>query len=320
LLAALAAWIVDPHAARLFGPKLNESDQVLGDWNVGRLMRAGIVALLLVLVTTEVRQGFQGPYLDRMHMDFLERSTYGVAWFALAGMLLPLGYALKSQAARRGGLAIAGLALGFVLLIGTLAMNPLFTHEHVGATMIFNGILYAYGVPAAATAALAWALWNRRFGAGATLPYGRGADGRGADAGPGLTERVCAWIAGVSSLVLVFVLVTLEVRQAFRGDHLSLGAPPAGNPPGEFAAYSLAWAGLGFVYLVAGILRKNGLLRWASLVMMLITIPKVFLFDMPGLQGLQRVLSFAGLGVSLMALAFVYQRFVFRRPAEGQSN
>ena len=56
------------------------------------------------------------------------------------------------------------------------------------------------------------------------------------------------------------------------------------------------------------------------LVMMLITIPKVFLFDMPGLQGLQRVLSFAGLGVSLMALAFVYQRFVFRRPAEGQSN
>ena len=37
-----------------------------------------------------------------------------------------------------------------------------------------------------------------------------------------------------------------------------------------------------------------------------------FLFDAASLSGLYRVLSFLGLGLSLVALGWVYQRFVFR--------
>ena len=57
------------------------------------------------------------------------------------------------------------------------------------------------------------------------------------------------------------------------------------------------------------------MLRYASLAVMLLVIAKVFLYDMANLSDLWRVLSFLGLGVSLLALTWVYQRFVFREDA-----
>jgi uncharacterized membrane protein len=42
---------------------------------------------------------------------------------------------------------------------------------------------------------------------------------------------------------------------------------------------------------------------------MMIVIAKTFLFDMADLEGLLRVASFMGLGLSLLGLAYLYQRF-----------
>jgi uncharacterized membrane protein len=108
--------------------------------------------------------------------------------------------------------------------------------------------------------------------------------------------------------MFVFVLVTLEVRQFFQGEFLD--AP--GRLREEMMAYSLTWAALGAVFLIVGILRRSLLFRWASLIIMLITVVKVFIFDLADLRDLWRVVSFTGLGVSLMVLAFIYQRFIFR--------
>ena len=66
-----------------------------------------------------------------------------------------------------------------------------------------------------------------------------------------------------------------------------------------------------------GIATRGLVLRWSSLVVMLAAVAKVFLFDTAHLRDLYRVLSFFGLGVSLLLLAFLYQRFVFARPAGG---
>jgi uncharacterized membrane protein len=293
VLAALTAWIVDPRAARIFRPSFSDRSQLVAH-GLGQLTRLGVAVLLFILATTELRQAFQGSQLNLPEMNFFERGSYAAVWLALAGALLPIGYMFNSQTARRTGLTFAGVAIGFVLLICTLAMNPLLTHESVGGIRIFNGLLLTYGIPAAAAAILAWALWNR-----------------------GTSERVFAWICGIASLLLTLVLVTLQVQHLFRGDHLAWSA----GPGGEFTAYSLAWAMLGFLYLIAGIIRKSAILRWASLLMMLLTIVKVFIFDMADLHDLERVLSFAGLGLSLMALAFVYQRFVFKKtPVVPQSE
>jgi uncharacterized membrane protein len=44
---------------------------------------------------------------------------------------------------------------------------------------------------------------------------------------------------------------------------------------------------------------------------MILTVVKVFLYDMASGGDLYRVFSFLGLGASLFALAWLYQRFVF---------
>jgi uncharacterized membrane protein len=54
-------------------------------------------------------------------------------------------------------------------------------------------------------------------------------------------------------------------------------------------------------------------LRYASLALVLLTVAKVFLFDMAALGGLYRALSFIGLGLCLLGIVWLYARFVFPR-------
>jgi uncharacterized membrane protein len=163
--------------------------------------------------------------------------------------------------------------------------NPAWNPLGVGATPIFNLLLVAYGVPALLLGlhALAWARWGK----------------------PEASRT-----AGQTALVLVFALVTLEVRQAFRGPRLDLGTASHG----EQYAYSAAWVLLGTALLVAGILRRRGSrpLRLAALAVMALAVLKVFLYDTAHLTDLYRVLSFLGLGLSLLLLAWLYQKFIFR--------
>ena len=55
--------------------------------------------------------------------------------------------------------------------------------------------------------------------------------------------------------------------------------------------------------------------RWASAFFIFATTLKVFLFDLAGLEGFLRALSFLGLGAALIGIGLVYQKWVFVRPA-----
>ncbi len=46
----------------------------------------------------------------------------------------------------------------------------------------------------------------------------------------------------------------------------------------------------------------------------MMTVAKVFLIDMSELTGLYRVASFMGLGLILVGIGYLYQRFVFPMP------
>jgi uncharacterized membrane protein len=54
----------------------------------------------------------------------------------------------------------------------------------------------------------------------------------------------------------------------------------------------------------------------------MLTIGKVFVFDMAGLTGVWRALSLIGLGVVLVGIGRVYQRLLFAKqpPAEAASS
>jgi uncharacterized membrane protein len=218
--------------------------------------------------------------------DLLALGLQSIAWLAVALALIGREAWFTRAVVRWARWLLAGLALLQSLLLQALAFNPLWTDQPVGVLPVLNLLLPAYALPAAL------AIW-----------YGS----REKDA------PLLAKAASATGLVLAFVFVSLSVRHAFHGSDLLRGL--VSNAEGF--SYSGAWLIFAAVLLALGIRRASTALRWASLAMLLLTAAKVFLLDMGDLEGLWRVASFLGLGLSLVAIGFVYQRFVFPtgRPA-----
>ena len=76
-------------------------------------------------------------------------------------------------------------------------------------------------------------------------------------------------------------------------------------------AYSATWLVFGVILLVVGLLLPSKPARIASGAVIMLTVLKVFLFDMAGLTGIWRALSFIGLGLVLMGIGYLYQRLLF---------
>ncbi len=272
-----------PTVAMLVAARRSRAD---GEPRDVAIWECGAVAFSFALVTLEVWQAFAGSNLRRPLADWglLEWGTQAVAWFLLGGVWL--------EAGRRSGRRVFSLAArGLIALAGlqTLAVqagveNPAWAAHRVGATPILNLLLWCYGAP---IALLLLAAGRVEREGGRRLPPA----------------------ARFAALALTFVLATLEVRQLFRGSDLTAGT--ASNA--EQFAYSATWIVLATGLLALGIARRARALRFAALAVMSVAVCKVFLYDTRELVDLYRVFSFLGLGASLMLLAWLYQRFVFRR-------
>jgi uncharacterized membrane protein len=73
-------------------------------------------------------------------------------------------------------------------------------------------------------------------------------------------------------------------------------------------SYSAWFMLFGAILLAVGFWRRSAFLRWQALVLLAVSVVKVFLFDVSQLSQGYRILSFLGLGVLLLAVSFVYQR------------
>ena len=161
-----------------------------------------------------------------------------------------------------------------------LIMNPYFSNsQNVGEVIFFNGITLTYGLGGMI---IVWAIYNLDLKNKFTLYKALG-------------------------FSFLFVFVTLTVRQYFHGGILQGAMPSA-----ELYAYSVVWMFTGVALLAFGIKLSNRTARMASLVFLIFTVLKVFLFDAAELEGLYRVFSFLGLGVSLIGLSYFYTKFVFK--------
>ncbi len=243
------------------------------------LLEGGAIAFAMLLVTLEIQLAIVGE-LATWPDDLLALGLQSIAWLAVALALIGQERWFTGVVVRWARWLLAGLALAQSVLLQALAFNPLWTGQPVGVLPVLNLLLPAYALPAAL------AVW-----------YG----GR---------EPAAPWLARAASatgLVLAFVFVSLSVRHAFHGSDLLRGL--VSNAEGF--SYSGAWLAFAGVLLAIGIRRASTALRWASLAILMATVGKVFLFDMGDLEDLWRVASFLGLGLSLVAIGFVYQRFVF---------
>jgi uncharacterized membrane protein len=254
-----------------------------GEDGLADQLEGGAVAFGFVLVTLEVRQFFHPGKPEALAIGLGEWSTLAAAWLLLGWGLVAANRELGRKSLDLGGRTILALGAGLEIAGPVLIANPLWSHEAVGETRIFNLLLWAYGIPALLAALATWELRRRE---------------------PSALGRFLAGLA----LALVFLLVTFQVRQAFHGAYLDAGPATVA----EQYAYSAAWILLGILFLTVGVLQGGKTMRYASLAVMLLAVGKVFLYDTANLSDLYRVFSFLGLGVSLLFLAWLYQRFVFR--------
>ena len=72
--------------------------------------------------------------------------------------------------------------------------------------------------------------------------------------------------------------------------------------------YSAWFMLFGAVLLASGFWKRSAFLRWQALLLLAVSIGKVFLVDVSELSQGYRIVSFLGLGALLLAVSFVYQR------------
>jgi uncharacterized membrane protein len=123
-----------------------------------------------------------------------------------------------------------------------------------------------------------------------------------------------AQLLGGAVVLIGFVWLNLTVLDAFateRALQIRLDRLPLRD-----VSLSLTWGAYGLSLLVLGLVRGGRALRWASLAVLLATLTKVFFYDLGELRGLFRVFSLLGVAAALIGVSLLYQKFVFRRPAE----
>nr|MBA3748955.1 DUF2339 domain-containing protein [Solirubrobacterales bacterium] len=124
-----------------------------------------------------------------------------------------------------------------------------------------------------------------------------------------LLARGRATLAGAGAITLLYLASTALVTGFQPGD----GTPDAGlfdlgvRQLGQLLLSAL-WAVTGVAALVIGLRRDERALRLGSLALLLVTVGKVFLYDLATLTSLYRVGSFIGLGLLLLVAAGLWQR------------
>jgi uncharacterized membrane protein len=188
------------------------------------------------------------------------------------------------------------IAFGFSMLaifVGLGALNnPLFSFRAVEGGLVLNGLLLGYALPALMALALSIVSKDAR-------PYW------------------CTLLAKAAAIALAFGYVTLQTRRFFHEAQIGLLVR---TTQAEWYAYSAVWLGLGLLLLAWGLLRGSREARLASAGFVSLSVLKVFLFDMNGLEGPLRALSFIGLGLALIGIGLVYQKLVFKKPPVAPGN
>jgi uncharacterized membrane protein len=200
------------------------------------------------------------------------------------------------------GLKYFGLMLFAAVGLRLLANPEVFHYEPRGAP-ILNWLLYTYGVPVLCTFAGGWFLRRSEARRGDAPEY----DWTMGD------RTLIVPVVGALGLVLLFWLINLEIFDYFSlGRYLEIDLSRRLE---RDLTLSAAWGLYALGLLGIGLWRAHKGLRIASLVFLFLTVAKVFLYDLSALTGLYRILSFVGLGVSLIIFSLLYQRFTRKVPA-----
>jgi len=119
--------------------------------------------------------------------------------------------------------------------------------------------------------------------------------------------------------LLTVIALTREVSDYYQRAITALLPPRSLTLPREWShtrnlqiardfTYSALWMYYGALLMFVGFWKRSAFVRWQALVLIAITIFKVFIYDVWQLERGYRIVSFVILGILLLVISFAYQR------------
>ena len=256
------------------------------------MLQAGALILGFLLVTLEVRHLFHGAMFKTASFGFAEAGTLTLLWGVLA-------LATWRMAQRRGEARLRWIAYGLAGLAGLLTVlvvwglaNPFLNPIPVYGLPILNTALYVFGSGFILFMAMASVVRRSKLDAA--------------------QRHTIMGLAAAIALIDGLLGVSALNRHLFQGELMVFhyGSPLWSDA--EYYGYSVAWLIYGGLILALAIWRRLPALRHAGAGIVVLVVCKVFIGDASGLTGLYRFASFLGLGLTLIALGYLYQRMLKR--------
>jgi len=276
---------------------LLSGDEQSGQRVVGILLHLAWCWVLFILISAEAIDFFAqlvrnaGP-LHAQHLEFLRTMALPVIWGAYALPLTLVGMRSGLQPVVRSGLIMLLIA-GCVALVRGLAFMPIGDFVPILNERVLLLVLLV------AQYAVAWRLL---------------ASGQEDSV---LSRRLRSGLqAGI--VLLFLVLITGETWDYFaRGVYRLTLAAGSMNTGEEMARLqnlrqlllSAGWLVYSIILMALGIWKRARTVRIEAIVLFGVSILKIFIYDLSFLDTLYRTFSFVGLGVILLAVSYLYQRY-----------
>ncbi|MBS9990987.1 DUF2339 domain-containing protein [Vibrio alginolyticus] len=275
------AWVLVSYMPSLFilsyaRSTLKQVDRELTNWFEGAFLHVFLMALF-----TQTNYWLTGQYGYLGHIDFTSAAV-----FANQALVMGLVYSYRSQFAQRLSRIyeiysyLLWCAFAILIILLNTAESPLVTDNvSAQALPIFNMLSIGWLLPACILLIATFKRWN--------------------------TLQVHRFAIASLGFLLAAIWLGMSIRQFWQTTSMMLYQPTS---MAELFSYSVAGLLVGGLLTWRGMTQQGLMMQRVGLVVLACVALKVFLWDVSSLDGFWRAISFLGLGASLIALGWLFQK------------
>ncbi|RZV15540.1 DUF2339 domain-containing protein [Vibrio alginolyticus] len=275
------AWVLVSYLPSLFilsyaRSTLKQVDRELTNWFEGAFLHVFLMALF-----TQTNYWLTGQYGYLGNIDF----TSAVV-FANQALVMGLVYSYRSRFAQRLSRIyeiysyLLWCAFAILIILLNTAESPLVTDNvSAQALPIFNMLSIGWLLPACILLIATFKRWN--------------------------TLQVHRFAIASLGFLLAAIWLGMSIRQFWQTTSMMLYQPTS---MAELFSYSVAGLLVGGLLTWRGVTQQGLMMQRVGLVVLACVALKVFLWDVSSLDGFWRAISFLGLGASLIALGWLFQK------------
>ncbi|WP_417175096.1 DUF2339 domain-containing protein [Vibrio alginolyticus] len=275
------AWVLVSYLPSLFilsyaRSTLKQVDRELTNWFEGAFLHVFLMALF-----TQTNYWLTGQYGYLGHIDFTSAAV-----FANQALVMGLVYSYRSQFAQRLSRIyeiysyLLWCAFAILIILLNTAESPLVTDNvSAQALPIFNMLSIGWLLPACILLIATFKRWN--------------------------TLQVHRFAIASLGFLLAAIWLGMSIRQFWQTTSMMLYQPTS---MAELFSYSVAGLLVGGLLTWRGVTQQGLMMQRVGLVVLAGVALKVFLWDVSSLDGFWRAISFLGLGASLIALGWLFQK------------